>query len=126
MNHDGYERDVFYDGDHLSVDDQVSLFEDAKEICTDWRVDELDCSKSWCRNTIEMGWDDAIQAFRDAKVSRYFSFIYRRGYSELPYQLEVGYRVCNNVHDRDLFLWIYVPADEIEPLVTKYGLELIG
>lgn len=119
-----YEPDIFYSVDHLSRAEMAEIFEAAKAVSTDWRVDQLGGDLSHIHRTgIEMSWEDTIDNWYLRDYGWGF-FIHRRGYPETEYgwkhQLEVGYRV----HDgrRDLFLWIHAPESEIPVLVERFGL----
>lgn len=123
MNLHDYLPDVFYGVDNLSIEEQVLLMEDAKEMCTEWRVDELDCSKSFARQEIKMEWADAMDNFKNAKGFRCFTFIHRRGYPAWPHRLEVGFRISMGVYSPDIFIWIYVPEEMIGLLAGKWGID---
>lgn len=111
-------QDTFYNTDTLSTDKKIELMEEAKGLCNEWWVDELDCNKSWSRRKIEMSWEDAIERFRNVKGFCFFTIIKRQAFDN---HFEVGYRIQDN--HRDLFLWIIVPEKFSESLIDKYGLE---
>jgi len=83
----------------LSLKEKYDLCYLAKDKCYKWWVDILDCSKSFCRKTIEMPFDE-IMAKLNGKA--HFTIIHRN--NDMENYLEVGFSTMNN--GPDYFLWI--------------------
>ena len=107
---------VFYDIEKLKLADRKKIINDAFAVNDTWRVDELDCSKSWRRQPIEMSFEDIMKKF---DKSCHFTVIHRKDFSE-EYG-EVGF--CT-MSDPSYFLWIYLPIPELDKLVFKYSLQI--
>ena len=96
----------------LSLDEKWSICHKAKEKCDRWWVDILDCSKSYCRQTIEMSFDDIM-----AKLNQkcHFTIIHRNVAPEN--YLEVGFSTMNV--DVDYFLWIHLDIKYLDEFVKN-------
>lgn len=114
-----YNPDIFYDINRLSLKKKEALLREAKEKATRWWVDSLDCTKSYSRQTVEMPFDEVMKKLPGSLCV----FIHRRGYEDWEWCLETGFRTMTNP---DYFLWIDVDQKEIEGLVKKYGLKVMG
>jgi len=114
-----YSPDIFYDINRLSLKRKEALFREAKKKAIRWWVDILDCTKSCCRQTIKMPFEEAMKKLPGAHCV----FIHRRGYENWEWRLEVGYRAMTGL---DYFLWINVDQKEIEGLVKKYKLKVLS
>ena len=93
----------------LSFDQKIALLRKAKELSTHFWVDELDCSKSFCRQKIEMSFDDAMKLFDDKAILG----IYHR-YLSPENHIEVSFRTMSS--PIDYFLFLIVPVEKISEL----------
>jgi hypothetical protein len=117
-----YYQDVFYDVNKLSFKNKIQLLKDAKDLCFNWWVDILDCSKSLCREKINLSFEEVIDI---CNKKTKFIFIHRRGYDDLKksnWYFEVGY---TNMSSPDYFLWIQVNENYVDNLIKKYNLSKI-
>jgi len=122
-----YFPDVFYDVSKLTLQDKISILQDAKDKCISWNVDILDCNKSWARQYIDMSWEDIVKKLDD---SSHFVIIHRRGYVEWKkfpdryrWCLEIGF---STYHSPSYFLWIYINEDELYWFINKYKLVILN
>lgn len=101
---------AFYNVKHLTLKDRVELLEKAKEVCTTWWVDELDCKKSFSRVSVEMPFKEIMKCL---DMRCHFVAIHRNEHDD---HFEFGFSTM--YPDKpDLFLWINVE--------TSKGLELV-
>jgi hypothetical protein len=71
-----YHQNIFYDCDHLSIEQKKELLIDAKDKCYEWWVDE---KPSIQRIKIEMPFDEILTKLDD---TCHFVFIHRKGYED--------------------------------------------
>jgi hypothetical protein len=107
---------VFYDIQKLKIADRKKIISDAFAVNDTWRVDELDCSKSWRRQPIEMSFEDIMKKF---DKSCHFTVIHRKDFSE-EYG-EVGF--CT-MSDPSYFLWIYTSLANLETIIANHNLKV--
>jgi hypothetical protein len=104
-------RDIFYNINNLTLKDRRSLIKFAKDNSLDWWVDELDCSKSFARQRIDMPFEEVSKLF---KLSSHFVVSNRNGeYGEIAF--------CT-FKDPDYFLWINVDLDILHQITKKFNL----
>ena len=122
-----YHQDAFYDIENKPEELIEQILRECCKLSYHCRVDELDCSKSFCRRRIEMSFED-IMNLKEGK--RFYIFIHRRGYERWKdnrdlfnnrWCLETGFRLMGR--KKDYFLWINCNENHIEELVAKYKLK---
>ena len=88
------------------------------------RVDELDCSKSFCRTRSQLPVEDAIQiALKDKNTL--FYFIHRDAICTDPEHYDVGFStMCSS--RPDYFLWIWVNIPEGDALIKEFKLKPVA
>jgi hypothetical protein len=109
---------VFYDIQKLKLADRKKVINDAFAVNDSWRVDELDCSKSWRRQQIEMSFEDIMKKF---DKSCHFTIIHRKDITGDEYG-EIGF--CTK-GDPNLFLWIYTSVADLETIIASYKLKVM-
>ena len=115
------ERDVFYDTDRLSHEQQEALLRKAHDICETWWFDKLDCSESPARQRLqEISFEEAMGHFVDGSLTR---VIHRKPLirTDEPH-LQVVFRSMEIPVDH--FLWIRVPLDKADQITD--GLAKLG
>lgn len=126
-------RDIFYNIGSLELDQIKELLKEAYVMCDKWSVDELNCSKSWSRQKINMSFEEVMKKAND---DTFYIFIHRFNlmmYGNSAYDgedkdimgrrrqyLEIGFRTMTSI---DYFLWIHVPVKKKEYFLDKYNLE---
>ena len=105
-------QDIFFDTSVLDLDAKRRLCIRAKELSKSWTVDILDCSKSWCREAIEMPFD---QIMAKLTAGCHFTVIHRTHNIEG----EVGFRAMTKI---DYFLWIFLTVENLYLLVKEFSL----
>ena len=91
----------------LSLKQKRDLCYSAKEKCDRWNVDILDCSKSFCRQLIEMSFEDIM-----AKLNEKCHFAVMHRNSSVENYLEIGFSTMNK--GPDYFLWIHLDPKHID------------
>jgi len=114
-----YNQDIFYDINRLSLKKKEALLREAKDKSIRWWVDSRDCAKLLYRQTVEMSFDEVMKKMPGALCV----FIHRRGYENWEWYLETGFRTMTSP---DYFLWIDTNQKEIDRLVKKYKLKVLG
>ena len=109
-------RDIFYDIHKLTLSVKTDILIDAFSVKDDWWVDELNCSKSFCRKKIQMSYDETMKMFND---SCHFVVIERRKILYNDYG-EVGF---STLLSPSHFLWIILSVDKLNEIVLKYKLK---
>ncbi len=112
-----YKQDLFYNVKKLPLKDKIDLIETAYKIAYKWWVDELDCSKSFARQEIEMDFETIMKKFND---SAHFVFIHRRVFEDY---LEIGF--CTMETPIDYYLFLYLNKKHIPMFVKKYNLNIV-
>jgi len=107
------EQDTFY---NIDFDDREQLLRYALELSDSWHVDILDCYKSFCRQRIEMSWEE-IMSKLDPSV--HFVVIHRRSPIEGNFG-EVGF---STMESPAYFLWVFMTIDNFKLLVEKFNLK---
>ena len=105
----------FYPTQRLSLEQKKKICEWAKENSYKWCVDQLDCSKSFMRQPVEMSFEDIMAKLDD---TCHFVIIHRNLGSE-DY-LEVGFSTM--VEQVDYFLWIFLDKKycyEVEKMIYE-------
>lgn len=130
-----YIPDIFYETNHLSIDQKKKLLLDAKEKSYDWHVDKLDCNASFARQKQKyFRFNKIIKMFEESKF-KHFVFINRKGFVTpqkikklrmTEFCIETGIRISdpNNVNI-DYFLFIYINEKHLEFFIKKYRLKLL-
>jgi len=96
-----YKQHIHYNTESLSLQEKADLLIAAHAVCSYWWVDKLDCTVSYCRQKIEMPFDE----IRGHLTERcHFVVIHRRGFVK-PH-LEVGFCTMGLI---SYFLWMQVP-----------------
>lgn len=93
-------RDVQY----LPLESKRLICERAKAVCYRWWVDVLDYRVSWCRQRIDMPWNEILAKLTDRC---HFTMIKRTVRPE--HHLEVCFSTIGETPE--YFLWIEVPID---------------
>ncbi len=117
-----YENHIFYDVKHLSLKEKKKICVDAKKRCYDWRVDILDCNRSWRRQAVKMPFKEILKKLTN---SCHFVIIHRRGYKNdifNKWYLEIGF--CELSGNPEHFLWIFCEESEIDYFIKKYNLKI--
>lgn len=104
---------MMYNTLRLSLDQKIKLLQRGKELCETWWVDILDCSKSFCRQKIDMSFEEIMSKYDGSHLA----VIHRNLHPEN--HLEVGFRISEG--SVDYFLFIILDPKHI-PEFTK-GLE---
>lgn len=99
---------------HLSIEEKIDLLRRAMQVCEHWWVDILDCSKSWCRQKIDMSFDEIMSMYDGSHLS----VIHRDLFPEN--HLEIGFRIGEPLGP-DYFLWIILDPKHIPEFTA--GLE---
>ena len=106
-----HRNDLFYDTQHLTVEQIKDLFQRAKAVCYNWWADELDCSKSWARQRIEATFDEMLDKITEGRT--HFVVIHRRTCGQN--HLEISYRTMTS--PADYFLWVEVTMEHKDDLI---------
>ena len=104
-------RDIFYDVKNLSLKDRRNLMKLAKAYSLEWWVDELDCSKSFTRQKIDMSFEEVLKKF---KLSSHFIVVIRNG--------EYGEIAFSTLKEPDYFLWINVSLEIFNEIIKQFKL----
>lgn len=103
----------FYPVRHLTLEQKKAICHAAKERCKHWWADELDCRKSFCRQRIEISFDEMMAKF---EPETHFTIIHRKG--DLCEEcIEIAFRTMKD--EPDYFLWIILDpsyADKLEEI----------
>lgn len=91
---------------NLPYDIKRQILLKAKEVCYDWRVDILDCSKSIYRKPIKMSFEEIMSKFDNKS---YFTVIHRNKFGENFIEFCFS---TNNINEESYFLWIFVNPDK--------------
>lgn len=116
MTETPYTQDLFYDSSLLTFEQKTNLLKEARRLCRTWRVDVLDCDKSFASQRIDMSFDDIMTRFKE---NSHFVFVNRKGFKPEGYVLEAGFRAGSRV---DYFLWIHLDEKYIGHFLKKYPL----
>jgi len=105
--------DTFYDVQGLTLEQSEALIWKARGVCERWWVDKLDCRESFCRQSIDMSFEEVMSRFGEKS---HFVVIHRRPPIGFPDEyLEVGFRTMES--PVDYFLWIVVPLERKDEVV---------
>ena len=95
----------------LSNQSKINILRKVKEICLRWRVDILDCSKSFFREKLDIDFEEAINKL-DKNVFYFLTTIIRD--------------ICDKNHieiclndmgiDVQYFIWVYLDLDKLETI----------
>jgi len=121
-----YFPDIFYRTDRLTKAEIRKLFTEAKELSTNWWVDQH--NDTWTRTPNGMTFKQIVSAFNKTKRGQlHITFIRRRGYENWDQYLEIGFctlsrkwRYSDTDPGGDLFLWINVDLKNKNYLTQKY------
>jgi hypothetical protein len=119
--------DIFY---HIKVfgdeykNKSLELLKEAKELCSEIHLDQLDCSKSFFRVKTEKSFDDIVEIAKKSSFY-HFTFIYRKSDCQFIMNgqdyIETGISVINDCVD--YFIWVNLETKHLDYFVQKYGLE---
>jgi hypothetical protein len=104
---DLFKQHIHYDVSDLSLEEKKDLMKLAFGLAFEWWVDELNCSKSFCRKKVDMSFDDILDKLKE---NAHVVFINRKERPDTPEHLEVGF--CSMGVPVEYFLWIRVPISE--------------
>ena len=107
---------AFYNTTHLTLEQKVDILHRAKGVCYHWCVDVLDCSKSFCRQPIEMSFEDIMAKYDGSHLA-----VSHRCFPPDNY-LEIGFRTNGKIGEPDYFLWLFLDVKYIPDFTT--GLEV--
>ena len=99
-----------YETQNLTLEQKRNICQFAYENCFNWWVDILDCSISFCRQRIDMTFEEAMKKLDETSL---FFMIHRN--LDPENHLEVGFRTGASV---EYFLWLQVDPKYI-PELTK-------
>jgi len=104
----------------LSHESKKALMREAKSICMSWKVDILDSSKDFRRQTIDMDFEEALNKFKENNHD-HFTIIRRDDYGENHIE------ICWNTITKtpDYFIWIYLSPNWID-IIKDFILEKVG
>jgi hypothetical protein len=108
---------VFYDIEKIKLADRKKVINDALAVSESWNVDELDCSKSFRRQQVEMSFEDIMKKFNK---SCHFTVIHRKYFTGEEYG-EVGF---STMESPSYFLWIYTSVADLQTIATNYKLNM--
>lgn len=111
-------NDIFYKTD-FSINQKKKIINDAKKKCYEWRVDELDCSKSWARKQIDMSFKDIMEKF---DKNCHFTIIKRLPRFRPTDKEYIEIDFCTMNIGINYYLWIYIDIDYLDYFVKKYKL----
>lgn len=129
-----YVPDIFYVNPKLSKKDWVKLFNEAKELSYDLRIDGL--LEGWGRKPVNLTYDQIIECFdKTEKRHLHITFIHRMSNCRAEKEhLSIGFCTLIRRHRfpeidpteesyyGDLFLWIDVDVEHKEHFLKKYKL----
>ena len=103
----------------LSNQSKINILRKAKDICSRWRVDVLDCSKSFLREKLDIDFEEAINKL-DKNVFLYLTIIIRDIYDENYIE------ICLNDMGVDVqyHIWVYLDLDKLETIKETIKEEL--
>lgn len=113
-----YTPDIFYNNNHLKVDEKKELCREGHNKCFKWWADHMVGVQ---RQMIEMEFETILAKL---EKSSHFVFIHRKGYEdwrdkewfEDRWCLEIGF------NEGIYYLWILIVEDEIPHFIKKYKL----
>lgn len=97
----------------------IKILNSANKVCIEFRVDKLDCSISWARQSIDMSYKEVMKKF---DLRSHFVVIYRRGFIKEEYIGEIGF--CTMGAATSYYLWIYLSKEDLDKLVLEYKLSI--
>lgn len=106
--------DIQYDTRPIDYQQAIALFRDAYACKVNWHFDKLDCAISWRREPLSIEFEESMTYFTPESWT---TVIYR----SFQNQGEIGFRTPGK--DIDYFLFIYVPATELERIVKENNLQ---
>ena len=117
----------------INYDNHLSVFKDALKIARKVFIDELDCSKSFCRKRSNKTLEEMLEMAKDRSLRHHFVFIHR-DQSFLPQDfIEDGKNPNRNYWDigfstrvgnPDYFLFIEVEEKDGFDIVEKHNLKV--
>ena len=113
-----FERDIFYETDHLSLQEKREILVLAHELCYQWKWDQL---VGFHRETVEgKMFKDCLEGFREQD---HFVFIHRKGGVSLhshptEWCIETGY----THHNRNGYLFIFVEDTALKLFEDTFNL----
>ena len=130
MTNNEYTQDTHYTLKNLDSEQITELLEDAYLKSFNFRVDILDCRKSWHRKEIKMSFKDIMNKVEDKNT--FYIFIHRKGDENAKnnkkvfpeeWCLEIGFRTMNSP---DYFLWLHLHEDKLDFYLNKYNIKKNG
>jgi len=110
---------TFYNTD-LDLNTKTSILKDSIDVCDKYRVDILNCSKSFARQRTELTFDDVLPKFTDGchfVVIEREDFLTKKHYGEIGFS-ELGQQI-------EHFLFIYLSLENLQTIISKYNLKQI-
>lgn len=108
---------MFYKVSHLNLETKNSIIRDSIDVSTEYKIDILDCSKSWARQRSDLTLDEIMMKLND---DSHFVFIERENYFTKKISGEVGF---STTKDPSYFLFIFMNIEELNKLKDKYNLK---
>lgn len=110
---------TFYEIKQLSIEEKTNLLRVAKDNSLRWWVDKLDCSQSWARQRVDMGFDEIMTKFdrtcHYVVIDRGFDHFMQEDY------FEVGFSTMTQ--SVNFYLFIHLSKIEGEKLVNTFNLK---
>lgn len=108
----------FYDTKVLTLDKKKKLLNEAKSKALAVRVEELDCSKSWARQSSDISVNEMLEKHLDDSshfvvIKRDVSFLDKEDY------FEIGF---STMKTPSLFLFIFLNLEQGKLIVDDYSL----
>jgi len=95
----------------LSHEDKINILRKAKDICFLWNVDILDCAKSWRRERIDIGFEEALKKF-DIDYSSNLTVFIRDDCNDN--YLEICWSTLNS--NPDYFIWLLLHSGKLKKI----------
>lgn len=107
---------IAYDTTQMDLETKRQILERAKEMSFKWWTDELDCTKSFRRQPVDLSWQEIVEKLDQ---SAHFTIIHRVGVERL---LEVGFSTLKG--SPSYFLWIQIDEDLLDAFVEEFDLRV--
>lgn len=104
----------------IPIETKISLLISAIDICDNYHVDVLDCSKSWSRQSTDLKFEDILPKLNE---DCHFVVIEREDFLSKKLSGEIGFSEMGKGPNH--FLFIYLTLENLEKIITQYNLKLI-